>query len=100
MVITMNAEQILKLIDAGYTKVEIEQMSFIEEPKSEETAPEESRPTDDPIKPEEPLKSEAEQRLDRIEGILEKIAANNISGSNAPETPPKRDVVKEMLDNL
>ena len=97
----MNADQILKLIDAGYTKVDIEQMSFdISEEKAEETQPEEMKEETKKEAVIIPEKSDTEKRLEKIEDILSQIAANGIAVSQAPEVPPKRNVVKEILEHL
>ena len=96
----MNTEQILKLIDAGYTKADIEQM----------TMPEENTPAVVPVtqepekeveeKTEQVLDVKTEKRLEKIEEILSQIAANGIANSKAPEMPEKRNVVAEVLEHL
>lgn len=96
----MNAEQILKLIEAGYTKAEIDAMAAPAAPAEEpEAAPAEEVKEDQPA-PAEPAASETDKRLDRIESIIEKMAAHGIAASSAPEPPEKKNVVKEILEHL
>lgn len=96
----MNTEQILKLIDAGYTKSEIDAMAA---EKTESAAPVEET-TEQPAEPEQPetpvVNDKTEKRLEKIESILAQIAANGIANSEAPMPPEKRDVVKEVLEHL
>ena len=99
----MNAEQILKLIEAGYTKAEIDAMAApaapAEEVKEEGPAPAEEVKEDQPA-PAETAASETDKRLDRIESIIEKMAAHGIAASSAPEPPEKKNVVAEILEHL
>ena len=100
----MNADKILKIIDAGYTKIEIDQMSFDLTEQTEaqtkdiiEVVPAEETKEEATTIPE---KSDTEKRLEKIEDILSQIAANGIASSKAPEPTPKRNVVKEILEHL
>lgn len=105
----MKAEEVLKLVNAGYTKDEIEAMNTDETPAAdpapaEEAAPE-AAPEEAPAEPVAPAAPEAvnaemEKRLDKLEAILEKIAANGIAGSAAPEPEKERNVVAEMLEHI
>lgn len=97
----MNTEQILKLIDAGYTKSEIEAMT---EEVTQSAQPEEVKteePKTEPEQKEAPAADDrTEKRLEKIESILSQIAANGIAKSEAPNPPEKRNVVKEVLEHL
>ena len=97
----MNTEQILKLIDAGYTKSEIEAMT---EEVTQSAQPEEVKaeePKTEPEQKEVPAADDrTEKRLEKIESILSQIAANGIAKSEAPVPPEKRNVVKEVLEHL
>lgn len=97
----MNTEQILKLIDAGYTKSEIEAMT---EEVTQIAQPEEAKaeePKAEPEQKEAPTADDkTEKRLEKIESILSQIAANGIAKSEAPNPPEKRNVVAEVLEHL
>lgn len=97
----MNTEQILKLIDAGYTKSEIEAMTeeVTQSAQPEEVKAEEPKP--EPEQKEAPAADDrTEKRLEKIESILSQIAANGIAKSEAPNPPEKRNVVAEVLEHL
>ena len=102
----MTAEQILKLIDAGYTKSEIDAMTAEKAEKPEEQPakseqPETSVVDDKTEQLETPVMDDkTEKRLEKIESILAQIAANGIASSKAPEPQEKRNVVGEMLEHL
>ena len=90
----MNVDEILKLIDAGYTKSEIDAM----------TAEKAEKPREQPAKSEQPeapvVDDKTEKRLEKIESILSQIAANGIANSTAPEPQEKRNVVAEVVEHL
>ena len=109
----MNAEQILKLIEAGYTKADIDAMNNAqpvqETPEAQpvqEVQPvageleTQTTPEVQPVKTEAPSASETDKRLDRIESIIERMAAHGIAESSAPEAPEKKNVVAEILKHL
>ena len=90
----MNVEQIIKMIDAGYTKEEIEKMTQPEpkpepEPKTEpEPEPEpktepktEPKPADDPV-------------LKELQDLKKAVYAMNIMQSSQP---PKSESVDDIL---
>ena len=84
----MNVEQIIKMIDAGYTKEEIEKMTQPEpEPKTEpkpKTEPEpktEPKPADDPV-------------LKELQDLKKAVYAMNIMQSSQP---PKAENVYDIL---
>ena len=102
----MNVDEILKLIDAGYTKSEIDAMTAekAEKPREQPAKseqPEASVVDDKPEQPEAPVVDDkTEKRLEKIESILSQIAANGIANSTAPEPQEKRNVVAEVVEHL
>ena len=111
----MNAEQILKLLDAGYTKADIDAMNMAPEAQPVQEAQPEAQPVQEAqqktqpvqeaqpeVQPvlEVPVETEAEKRLTRIENIIEKMAANGIASSSAPAPEEKKNVVAEILEHL
>lgn len=91
----MNLEQIIKLIDAGYTKEDIEKMN---QPAADpEPAPEEKQP--DPAKPEqaqpEEKKPESEpvnkEMLQEMRDLKKAVFAMNIMQSSQPAQPESVD---------
>lgn len=97
----MNAEQILKLIEAGYTKAEIDAMAAPSEEPEAPAVPAEAEAAAAPAEvPEAPAACETDKRLDRIESIIERMAAHGIAESSAPEAPEKKNVVAEILEHL
>ncbi len=100
----MEIKEILKLIDAGYTKSEIEAMTAEEQPvdpkKEQPVDPKKEQPVD-PKQTEAPVVDDkTEKRLEQIETMLSLIAANGISNSRAPLPEEKRNVVAEVLEHL
>ena len=93
----MNIEQIIKLIDAGYTKEDIEKMNqpAAEEKKTDPEKPEEKKT--DPAKPEE-KKPESEpvnaQMLKELQDLKKAVFAMNIMQSSQPD---KTDSVDDIL---
>lgn len=91
----MNIEQIIKLIDAGYTKEDIEKMN---QPASDPApAPEAKQP--DPAQPEQPKpeekKPESEpvnaQMLKELQDLKKAVFAMNIMQSSQPAQPESVD---------
>jgi hypothetical protein len=94
----MELEKIIKLIDAGYTKADIEKMLT---PAAEETKPE-AKPADKPEakpadKPEE-KKPESEpvnaQMLKELQDLKKAVYAMNIMNSSQPD---KQESVDDIL---
>ena len=90
----MNVEQIIKMIDAGYTKEEIEKMTQPEpepkqepepkpepEPKTEQEPKKEPKPADDPV-------------LKELQDLKKAVYAMNIMQSSQP---PKSESVDDIL---
>ena len=76
----MNVEQIIKMIDAGYTKEEIEKMTK-PEPKTEPEPKLEPKPADDPV-------------LKELQDLKKAVYAMNIMQSSQP---PKAENVDDIL---
>ena len=82
----MNVEQIIKLLDAGYTKEDIEKMNQpAAEPEPQEEKPEPVEP--EQVKPEE-KKTESEpvnnQMLKELQDLKKAVYAMNIMNSSQP----------------
>ena len=98
----MNIEQIIKLIDAGYTKEDIEKMNqpAAEEKKTDPAKPEEKKT--DPAKPDqakpEEKKPESEpvnaQMLKELQDLKKAVFAMNIMQSSQPD---KTESVDDIL---
>ena len=91
----MNIEQIIKLIDAGYTKGDIEKMNQPAAEPAPETKPEETKPEPAPeTKPEE-KKTESEpvnnQMLKELQDLKKAVYAMNIMNSSQPGQPESVD---------
>lgn len=89
----MNVEQIIKLLDAGYTKEDIEKMNQpAAEPASEEKQPEPAPAPE--TKPEE-KKTESEpvnnQMLKELQDLKKAVYAMNIMNSSQPGQPESVD---------
>lgn len=90
----MNVEQIIKLLDAGYTKEDIEKMN---QPAAEPAPQEEKQPEPAPApeaKPEE-KKPESEpvnnQMLKELQDLKKAVYAMNIMNSSQPGQPESVD---------
>jgi hypothetical protein len=91
----MNVEQIIKLLDAGYTKEDIEKMN--QPAQDPAPAPEEKQPESVPApeaKPEE-KKTESEpvnnQMLKELQDLKKAVYAMNIMNSSQPAQPESVD---------
>ena len=94
----MNIEQIIKLIDAGYTKEDIEKMNQpAADPAPEAKQPEQAQPEQakpEPAQPEE-KKPESEpvnaQMLKELQDLKKAVFAMNIMQSSQPAQPESVD---------
>ena len=97
----MKIEQIIKLIDAGYTKEDIEKMNqpAAEEKKTDPEKPEEKK-TDPAEKPEE-KKPESEpvnaQMLKELQDLKKAVYAMNIMNAEQPEKKSIDDILAASL---
>lgn len=97
----MTASEIFRLLDAGYTKADIDAMADEQKETQTEQAAAQPEKEQETVVPEaEVVKPETEKRLEKIESILAQIAANSIAASASPEPEPKRNVVAEVLEHL
>ena len=86
----MNVEQIIKMLDAGYTKEEIEKMTQPEpEPKQEP----EPKPEPEPKKEQEPKPAD-DPVLKELQDLKKAVYAMNIMQSSQP---PKAENVDDIL---
>lgn len=96
----MNVEQIIKLLDAGYTKEDIEKMNqpAAEEKKTDPEKPEEKKT--DPAKPEE-KKPDSEpvnkEMLKELQDLKKAVFAMNIMQSTQPKTESVDDILAKAL---
>lgn len=91
----MTSEQILKLVEAGYTKADIEAMSApapaeqpeeTEAPAAQPAAQEEpSAAQSDPAKPADPMNA----IMDALARLSNQIAVNNINTNTQPDQPAR-----------
>ena len=91
----MNIEQIIKLLDAGYTKEDIEKMNQpAAEPEPQEEKPEPAPAPAPETKPEE-KKTESEpvnnQMLKELQDLKKAVYAMNIMNSSQPGQPESVD---------
>ena len=100
----MELNTILKLLDAGYTKADIEAMTA---PAKEESAP---APVEEPVKPADPAKVATPEMtsadilnnlLAEVKGLKAQIQANNIRSDkmNAGPASPE-DAAQSILASL
>lgn len=96
----MNVEQIIKLLDAGYTKEDIEKMN---QPAAEPEPAPETKPEPEPApetKPEE-KKPETEpvnnQMLKELQDLKKAVFAMNIMQSSQPEQKSVDDILANAL---
>ena len=91
----MTSEQILKLVEAGYTKADIEAMSA---PAPAEQPEETEAPAAQPAQQEEPAAAQSDpaQPVDPMNAIMDalarlsnQIAVNNINTNMQPEQPAR-----------
>lgn len=92
----MNGEDILKLVNAGFTKEEIGKMFSTGEPKPKE----EETPKEQPVEKEQTKEQETgmttlEQKFDKLMDIL---TNSNIIGANQPPENTVDDIIAQIID--
>lgn len=99
----MKYEEIIKLLDAGYTRDEILKMDAPADPKPGDPKPADPKP-DDP-KPDDPkpdtndiLKGFADEVRDAIKDLTKEITAANILGSRQPAEPDDEDIIAKIIN--
>ena len=94
----MNVEQIIKMIDAGYTKEEIEQMTKQEpkqEPKPEPKPEPKQKPKPEPkLEPNQKPKAADDPVLKELQDLKKAVYAMNIMQSSQPQ---KSESVDDIL---
>ena len=99
----MKYEEIIKLLDAGYTRDEILKMDAADDPKPNDPKPDDPKP-DDP-KPDDPkpdtndiLKGFADEVRDAIKDLTKEITAANILGSRQPAEQDDEDIIAKIIN--
>ena len=100
----MNANEVLKLIEAGFTKEEILNLeSGVIETKPEQPEAKPEQPEAKPEQPEtKPENAETVSRLDdiisKLETVTSTIQANALKNTNLPDLPPVDDYLASIID--
>lgn len=89
----MTAEQVLKLVEAGYTKADIEALS-----KPAEVTPEEKSAEEPEVKPEE--KPAENELLQELKALKEALRLKNIhtDEKESPVTESAEDILIKLLN--
>lgn len=94
----INVDDILKLVNAGFTKAEIMQLSAGPAPANDPA------PAGDPAP--EPAPEDLTQKLlngitGQLQALTSAVQANNIRGANAPANSPEttEDIIKGMFNS-
>lgn len=91
----MQYTEIIKLLDAGYSREEI--MAMKDEPTPEETKPEEQKPEE--TKPEENGMSELVKEMrDAFSEMRKEFTAFNIISSRQPEEKTPEDIIANIIN--
>ena len=96
----MKYEEIIKLLDAGYTREEILKMDApADDPKPDDPEPDEPKPADDP-KPDtnEILKGFADEVRDAIKDLTKEITAANIMSTRQPAEQDDEDIIAKIIN--
>ena len=96
----MKYDEIIKLLDAGYSREEIMKMEDPEtkpdETKPDETKPDETKP--DETKPDDVLKGFADEVKAAIKDLTKEITAANIMASRQQPDPDNADVLANIIN--
>ena len=91
----MKYEEIIKLLDAGYSREEI--MAMNTDPKPEDPKPEDPKPEDP--KPEETGMSELVKEMrDALTEMKKEFTAFNIMSSRQPEEKTPEDIIANIIN--
>ena len=88
----MKYEEIIKLLDAGYTRDEILKMDE-PDPKPADPKPDDPKPDTNDI-----LKGFADEVRDAIKDLTKEITAANILGSRQPAEPDDEDIIAKIIN--
>ena len=89
----MKYEEIIKLLDAGYTRDEILKMDAPADPKPDDPKPDDPKPDTNDI-----LKGFADEVRDAIKDLTKEITAANILGSRQPAEPDDEDIIAKIIN--
>ncbi len=92
----MKVNEVIKLLDAGYTREEIQAMEVEkpEETKPEETKPEETKPEE--VKPEE----KPDPVLAELQKLTKAVYAMNVMSSEQPKQKSADDALAELMKGM
>lgn len=91
----MQYTEIIKLLDAGYSREEI--LAMKDEPKPEEPKPEETKPEE--TKPEETGMSDLVKEMrDAFSEMRKEFTAFNIMSSRQPEEKTPEDIIANIIN--
>ena len=88
----MKYEEIIKLLDAGYTRDEILKMDE-PDPKPADPKPDDPKPDTNDI-----LKGFADEVRDAIKDLTKEITASNILGSRQPAEQDDEDIIAKIIN--
>lgn len=103
----INVDDILKLVNAGFTKAEIMQLSSAAPASDPAPAPEgDPAPAPAPKSDPAPAPEDMTQKLlngitGQLHALTSAVQANNIRGANAPANAPEttEDIIKSMFNS-
>ena len=94
----MNYNEIIKLLDAGYSRDEILKM---DDPKHDDPKPDDPKPDDpkpDDPKPADVLKGFADEVKSAIQDLTKEITAANIMASRQPAEHEDEDYIAKIIN--
>ena len=104
----INVDDILKLVNAGFTKAEIMQLSAAPagDPAPAPEGDPAPAPAGDPAPTQAPAPEDLTQKLlngitGQLQALTSAVQANNIRGANAPANGPEttEDIIKSMFES-
>ena len=94
----MKYEEIIKLLDAGYTRDEILKMDAPADPKPDDPKPDDPKPDDPKPDTNDILKGFADEVRDAIKDLTKEITAANILGSRQPAEQDDEDIIAKIIN--
>lgn len=100
----MELNEIFKLIDAGYTKADIEKMDAPKDEPPKDEPPKDELPKDEPPKDDVTINiseytKNLESKLDELVATVGKLQADNIDKADAGEPEPA-PTIEELVANF